>query len=392
MLRVAMIAPDYPLESGAVHGGVGAAAYYLCTALARSGQVEVHVIRPLCEHKDLGDHVVDGIPVHPLLHMRRYTKFLSLFILTPLLVRKIVRHIRPDIVHIQGYGYLSQWMPCPTVCTMHGIVERERPFMDSSLWGRIQAFVLMAMEKHTRSWMKNVIAISEYTRQFLPPPSAGRLRIWDIPNALDDSFFHIERRPIPRRILCTATITPLKNTHALIHAFARLAVRWPDSEIHFAGAVREAEYGKLCAETAERLGVANRVKMLGSLNIAQLQSELAEAWCFGLCSRQENLPMAIAEAMAAGVPVVASRVGGVPSMFREGQSGFLVDDPTNVEEIAAKLSCVLDGDRSLIMGRQARMDAERFRASRVADATIAVYREILNPQNHSFPHDCLSPG
>ena len=68
--------------------------------------------------------------------------------------------------------------------------------------------------------------------------------------------------------------------------------------------------------------------------------ELAEACCLVLPSFQETLPVAIAEAMAAGVPVVASAVGGVPEMIEEGKSGYLVD-PHRPDQIADRVLRIL---------------------------------------------------
>ena len=117
--------------------------------------------------------------------------------------------------------------------------------------------------------------------------------------------------------------------------------------------------------------------MLGHINRDQLERELSRANVFLLPSRQENAPMAIAEAMAAGVPVIASDRCGMPFMVQEGQTGFLIDPESN-EQIAERLARLLDSES---LSRQMaetgrRVAVERFHPHAVAEKTMAVYRTI----------------
>ena len=87
--------------------------------------------------------------------------------------------------------------------------------------------------------------------------------------------------------------------------------------------------------------------------------------------------MAIAEAMAAGVPVIASNRCGMPYMVQEGQTGFLID-PESTDQIAERLACLLDSPRLCQqMGEAAREVAMgRFHPRAVAEKTRAVYRQV----------------
>jgi glycosyltransferase involved in cell wall biosynthesis len=95
-------------------------------------------------------------------------------------------------------------------------------------------------------------------------------------------------------------------------------------------------------------------------------------------SFQENAPLSIAEAMAAGVPVVGARVGGVPEMIEDGKTGLLVD-PYDVNDIAkAVLKILSDQNLAHSMSRRAKEIARRYMASAVCKKTLQVYNEILS--------------
>jgi glycosyltransferase involved in cell wall biosynthesis len=94
-------------------------------------------------------------------------------------------------------------------------------------------------------------------------------------------------------------------------------------------------------------------------------------------SAQETSPMVIAEAMAAGVPVVATRVGGVRHLVREGETGYLVE-VGDIETLAQRIAALLaDERRRASFAAAARSAASQFRAAAVAARVRAVYQEAV---------------
>ncbi|MBT8342954.1 MAG: glycosyltransferase family 4 protein, partial [Desulfatitalea sp.] len=125
--------------------------------------------------------------------------------------------------------------------------------------------------------------------------------------------------------------------------------------------------------------IEDKIVFLGHIGREQLQTELAGAMCMLLPSLQENAPMAISEAMAVGVPVIASNRCGMPYMIEDNRSGFLVD-PDDYTDIGNKI-IQLASDESLCshMGEKGREIAlSRFHPDVVAEKTVKAYDRVIS--------------
>jgi glycosyltransferase involved in cell wall biosynthesis len=108
-------------------------------------------------------------------------------------------------------------------------------------------------------------------------------------------------------------------------------------------------------------------------------SELARAACLFLPSFQETAPMVISEAMAAGLPVAASRICGIPWMVADGTTGHLFDPHDSARMTECLLRLLTDDDFRDRAGRQARLEANRrFRSDVIAQRTLEVYQLAID--------------
>lgn len=158
-----------------------------------------------------------------------------------------------------------------------------------------------------------------------------------------------------------------KNHRGLLEAFSMLVKQIPDCRLQLLGD------GELWDETeayARKLGIRDRVDFLGSQS--NVYPYLQQADIFLLPSLFEGMPMTIIEAMGTGLPVVASRVGGVPDMLQHRESGILVPcDPKEVCSACAELAGREDLRRQL--GETARRESVRFSADYMARQYCEVY-------------------
>lgn len=164
-------------------------------------------------------------------------------------------------------------------------------------------------------------------------------------------------------VLAVARMYPRKRLHDLLEATARLARRIPDVEVRIVGEGPEsARLHRLHAT----LGLGDRVAFLGDVPRATLAVEYVRAHCFCLPTVQEGFGLVFAEAMAAGLPVVACRAAAVPELVVDGATGLLVE-PRSPAALAAALERVLtdDGLRKELGGEGMRR-IEAYDVDRVA--------------------------
>jgi glycosyltransferase involved in cell wall biosynthesis len=199
-----------------------------------------------------------------------------------------------------------------------------------------------------------------------------------IPNGVD-----IERwRPKdPRPLLARPTVISVSRLvrkngiDTLLRAVALLTGEFPTIECRIIGDGPERErLGRLAAD----LGLARVVRFLGSLPHADVPRQLWESSVFARPSRSEGMGTSFVEAQAAGIPVVGTRVGGIPDIIRDEETGLLVD-VDQPADLAAKIRGVLT-DRSLA-ARLAREGLEsvheRFDADEIARRYAAVFDSAL---------------
>ncbi|UCE47927.1 MAG: glycosyltransferase family 4 protein [Phycisphaerales bacterium] len=378
-MHIAMVTV-FPKEPHSIDGGVAGVAKYLADELCQHAGVKLTVVAP---RGDNGETTCEGWEAFNVYRLGRkgFWSFLPATLYDVFVgkrqISSLLRELKPDLVHFQGLTFLAAGCRQPSILTMHGIAERDAIW--DHRWGvfRWPKRLLMKMtEGYGRCRAGHVTLISDYVRKFLP--AGNRIRkSWLIENPVADSFFDIERQSEPGRIFCCCRVRPLKNVLGMIKAFTLIAEDFPDAQLRIAGAA-EIAYLEKCKRQAETDGVQDKVHFLGNLSIEQVQCELSKANCLVVPSFQENAPLNIAEAMAAGVPLVAANVGGIPGMVMDGKTGLLVDpnDTGGISEAVSKM--ISDQKLAESMGRWAKQSAaERFRASAICEKTLQAYREVL---------------
>ncbi|MDZ7374289.1 MAG: glycosyltransferase family 4 protein [candidate division KSB1 bacterium] len=382
-MKIAIVGP-YPADWRRVTGGIEMVTLNLSRQLVARGH-EVHAVTLF-----FGDEREPNPPQGVGLHFRSSEKAVARWTLFARERRWMIRalqSIRPDVVHIQGTDVYGAILPrvgrdFPTVLTVHGYLRRELEagLVELPLRAKPGFFLRSAFnawfERKALGSARHVVCISPYIEKLLG--NRRGLQTYSIPNPVDEDFFGLQDRREEGRLLFAGMIRPRKGLLFLVEGMRLLRDRGVPFRLRLVGKVFEPSYyGRLLA-AIEAHSLHDRVEFLGVVDDRVLKEEFEKAWAVVLPSSEETAPMVIQQAMAAGKPVVATRVGGVPWMVQQGQTGWLVDYG-DVRGLADCLHRVLtEREESAKMGRRAQELARAmFSNTRVVEATLQVYREAL---------------
>ncbi|MGD0396172.1 MAG: glycosyltransferase family 4 protein [Nitrososphaerales archaeon] len=177
-------------------------------------------------------------------------------------------------------------------------------------------------------------------------------------------------------ILYMGRLNPLKGPQFLVEAAPEVLKRFPGATFVFVGP-DQAGYGGVLKSRVARLGIESHFHFLGPIyDFEEKMRAYASCDAFALPTSYEGTSQAIFEAMAQGRPVVATRVGGVPYQFTDGEEGFLVPHG-DVRALASRLVDVLS-DRALAktMGEKGRTRVQSQRYSVLTEALEGIYLEV----------------
>ena len=367
-MRVLMVT-SFPTNSDQIVGGVAGVSACLVRQLNLQDGLNVEVLSTHSQHREGFTIDFHGTPAHFLPLHEHGSR--------PHLARVVADYATAggyDLVHVQSATEWTRFITQPLVFTAHGIRERDFLFRRYPFFRWLAQTALRLREQRLRRRLRNVIAISPYVLAAVGRSFGGN--IWDIENPVRNEFFDLPRRPLPGQFLYAGVLTPRKNIITLIRAFRTVRDRLPEARLWIAGEATVPRYFRKCRRLVSSLGMDESVDFLGTLKINELQKRLVKSQALVLCSFQETAPLVIGEAMAAGVPVVASNRCGMPFMVEHGKSGFLVEPRSTA--VAQAMLRIVESDSVDDLSRRCREIArERFDASIVASRTADVYREVL---------------
>ena len=226
-----------------------------------------------------------------------------------------------------------------------------------------------------------VFAVSEQVRQHaIKTDGIAAARVHTIHNGLDleeesgEAAFP-SKRSCPT-ITTIGNIRRVKGHDLLIRAAAEVTALLPNTAFTIAGEVLERDYFQHLQDMVRELGLVDRFRFVGK--ITDLRAHLRTADIFVLPSRSEGFSNALIEAMAAGVPAIATEVGGNPEAIQNGVSGVLVpaEDPSAISSAILRLLGAQEVARRMGAAGQRAVEA-RFTARAMVSRVSAVYASLL---------------
>jgi glycosyltransferase involved in cell wall biosynthesis len=299
---------------------------------------------------------------------------------------RLIRRVRPHIVHTHTAKAGTLGRLAASLCRVPAIVHTYHGHVLRGYFSPARTRLYREIERWLGRRTDRLLAVSERVRRELLDLGIGTAERFDVlPLGLDlDGLLVCDRRRgalrtelgVPDDAMLAgivARLVPIKAHEVFLEAAAGVARARPDARFVIVGdGERRLELEALAA----RLGLQDRTYFLGWRR--DLDRIYADLDVVALCSWNEGSPVSLIEAMAAGRPVVATRVGGVPDVVDDGVHGHLVDAGDGAGLAMAIVSLLRDPHRRHAMGQAGRARVcPAFDASRLVRDMDRLYTTLL---------------
>lgn len=284
-----------------------------------------------------------------------------------------VRHLAPDVVNVHSPSLAAVLRPFVRLM-------RPRPSLISTVHQEYDTRLAMLLDRPTRRLQDLMVAVSPQVARSRNVRGARRVctRVHGID--VGKQRYWAERADRVRQefqiptdafvLACVANLRPVKNHLLLIDAASRVLVSRPDALFVLAG--DGPLRGQVLAEI-DRRGLSDRVRFLG--RVPQANRLVAAADVLVLSSDSEGMPVVVMEAIAAGVPVVSTAVGGIPELIHNNRNGILTR-PGSPEALAEGILQAMRPEVHPVLAAGALADAAKVDISGTADWFDELYANL----------------
>ena len=396
MAKVCFISPEYlPLS-----GGTGAYVYYLSNELMKHGY-SIYIVTGYDQAKDV--RLKEQLSVFFLKTPK--TPIVKSFMFAGSSFRKLnsIRNsVRVDITHANLPLVPNFAVPAnfgkTLVSTVHSTWKGEAEAIRGEPYSRLNPnekfmisfnWFLRIFEEKMLKRSNKIIAVSDFTRrELLQYYKVKEDKIRVIHNGVDVNKFQpagdkrkakeeLGFNPDDTVILSVGRLYARKGLFTLIESMPQVVRRFPRAKFIISGRGQSNEMKKLVAH-AQKLGVRGNIVFTGYFPDKKLPRLYQAADIFAFSTFYEHHPFAVLEALSTGLPVVTTKVGGIPETIEDGKNGFLCQ-PFNAREFSDRILYFLEHPAEASeMAQQARKTIlEQFDWRLIVKKVLAVYEEVL---------------
>ena len=399
-MRVCILAPEFL----PVWGGVGAYSTELVRNLSKHPDMEIHVVTPKRgdSHnvEDILDFFDHKIEIHNISNAYDNFFYNARFQIAVLRrFKKLNERYDFDIVHSMNLVHMPDIFlkfkktGIPSITTIHTTIDSQSRIdgynkYEDGFFNRapVEYFsslfyvYIKFMENQYLRRSENFIAVSNWIRSMLPEYVKDKVRV--VHNGIDIERFSPKRSKYfsdmddmnGTKILYTGRLLAMKGISTLIDSM-KIVLKKEDAHFIFAGdsRIKKSRLKKKLEGISEE-----NYTFMGYVDYEKIEHLYNKVDLFVLPSLTESCPLNILEAMACQLPVVATDVGGIPEIIREGIEGLLVK-PGNAEDLAEKISYMIENKKEAeYMALEGRKKVEkRFNSHIMAEKTLGVYEKII---------------
>ena len=314
------------------------------------------------------------------------------YFFAPELFRALAKAKDVDIIHAHGYPNF------PALASAAAKSRNKKPFvftphyggydvqtMGTGIW-RIYAKKAynVSVGKFIMSRADAVVTVGKPEREAVKEKFGLKCeRIWYIPNGVNAIRFQSSTtKRDGKTVLYVGRLEKYKGIHFLLKAFKKVQVIHPETELVIVGS---GPYKKELVRLASCLNLTRSVKFLENVPEESLTQLYQSSSVFASLSQYEGQPISLVEAMASGLPVVATNVGAVPELIRNQETGFLLNFPPEEKILVERLAFLLGNEGfSRKIGEEARRTIlSTFSWDKTVNELIKVYKEVQNYGNNA---------
>jgi glycosyltransferase involved in cell wall biosynthesis len=311
------------------------------------------------------------------------------------LIRTLVR-VRPDAVLVHAassLSFLRDWVFMVTarlagakvICHYHGTLHAWFPSGETRSGRAIGRLLMSAAHR--------VIVLGPTYQRAMGEAWKRDDLVW-APNMADVALFRdlSGGTPAPwlapgeRAVLFVGRLSAPKGIYDLFDAIPRVIERHPEARFVLVGVAENDAMEPVIRAEAERRGIAPRITFLGALEGPPKAAAFVTSQIFVVPSWTEGFPLVIPEAMAAGLPVIATTVGAIPDFVRDGEDGFLIA-PKNPQVLADRVCRLLDeeGLRQRISARVRERASREFAIEVGCGKVAGAIKDVLGSTPNAIP-------
>lgn len=402
-MKIILVGP-YPEDISCIKGGTESSVYGLANELAKQHEVVVIDYPRVNGHdaQEQGAAVAKrSSPALTIYRFRTLGKHYEDAVSRLKDIQRLITDFCPDAVHIHGTHrfcyHLYRWCKkqyISTMLTVHGLaaVEKRNALKHRFSLKALYQYVRQSFyERRLLTLADRCIVDTGYVKEAIEQYGLNRVpQMYVIPQGINDRFFHIkpsDKRANRKIILSVGTMSTRKGRMQLLQAFDHVCLTVHDAELVIAGVNKDKTTYRQMLSYISASPNKERITLYPDIPQDELLQLYADAHLFALHTQEESQGIVFAEAMAAGLPVAATRVGGVPYVINSADDEpnhrkAISNEPTgllctfnNIPQMAEQIVRLLTSDG--LYGRlsaSAIKEAQYYNWTTIADKILQLYK------------------
>jgi glycosyltransferase involved in cell wall biosynthesis len=209
--------------------------------------------------------------------------------------------------------------------------------------------------------LSSAVAVTAPSQYLASAMRGFRSDIRVIPNSIDvDLYVYNERQSLLPSLVWVRAFHRIYDPTLAVRVLAQIAEKWAQAHLTMFGPDKDGSL-EVARSEAARLGVLSRISFPGHINKSEIPARIAEGHVFLNTATIDNTPVSVIEAMASGLPVVSTKVGGIPYLLEDEKTGMLVPRGDSTAMAAAVMKLLENPSLAKSISRSARLRAETFR-------------------------------